>query len=66
MRSGPPATFELPVLIAMPDAANGLGIDAGVPVLAIAAQTLELLAGFVPGGFFPQLLEFYLILVGRP
>jgi hypothetical protein len=65
MRSGPPATFELPVLIAMPDAAHGLGVDADVPILAIAAQTLELLAGFVPGGFFPQFLEFHLILVER-
>jgi hypothetical protein len=50
----------------MPDALRGLGIDAGVPVLAITAQTLELLAGFVPGRFFPQLLEFHLILFGRP
>jgi hypothetical protein len=48
----------------MPDAPCGLGIDAGVPVLAIAAQTLELLAGFVSGGFLPQFLEFHLILVG--
>jgi hypothetical protein len=37
----------------MPDAPSGLGIDAGVAVLAIAAQTLELLAGFVLRGFFP-------------
>jgi hypothetical protein len=37
----------------MPDAPGGLGIDAGVPILAIAAQTLELLARFVSGGFSP-------------
>jgi hypothetical protein len=52
----------------MPDAPCRLGIDAGVPVLAIAAQTLELLAGFVSEGFFPEFLEFHfhLILVGWP
>jgi hypothetical protein len=49
----------------MPDAPSGLGIDAGVPVLAIAAQTLGLLAGFIPGRSLPQFLEFHLTLVRR-
>src|SRR6516162_9972160 len=55
----------LTVLLATPDAADGLGIDANVPVLTTAAQPLELRLRFFAGGLLPQLLEFHLSPIAR-
>ncbi len=46
---------RLPVLLAAPDAASRFEINAGVSVLATAAQPLELWSGFFTGGLLPQL-----------